>query len=97
MKTEIYAVFESTLENMNVLATMFRMLNKKTSMWSLKGFIPEPKDEDEELDNEELLDYTNFLDLLAVMVCNPLTMKRKQWPDYDKCLDYMEDMVERIA
>ena len=96
-KTEIYAVFDSTPKNMMVLATMFKTLNTSTSMWCLKGFNPQPADEDEEYDNEELLDFTDFLDLLSVMVCTRWTMKKREWADYEKRLDLMEDMVELIA
>lgn len=63
----------------------------------LRGFIENPEDEDEEYDNEELLDFTDFFDVISVMVCTRWTMKKRQWEDYEKRLDYMEDMVERIA
>lgn len=97
VKTEIYAVFESTQENMMVLAKMFMELNTKTAMWCLRNFNTQPADEDEEYDNEELIDFTDFLDIMSVMVCTPWTMKKRQWQDYEKRLDYMEDMVELIA
>ena len=96
-KTEIYAVFESTPKNMMVIATLFATLNTRTSMGWLKNFNPAPADEDEVWDNEELLDYVNFLDLLSVLVCNPCTMKKREWADYERRLDLMEDMVELIA
>ena len=95
-KTEIYAVFESTPKNMMVIATLFATLNTRTSMGWLKGFDPAPAGEDEYWDNMDLLEYMNFLDLLSVLVCNPCTMKKREWADYEKRLDYMEDMVELI-
>ena len=96
-KTEIYAVFESTPKNMMVIVTLFATLNTRTSMGWLKNFNTAPPDEDEEWDNEELLDYVNFLDILSVLVCTPWTMKKRQWADYERRLDLMEDMVELIA
>lgn len=97
VKTEIYAIFESTMPNMMTMAKMFCNLNTNTAMWCLKGFNPNPQDEDEEYDNEGILDYTDMLDLLAVMVCTPCTMKKREWADYEKRLDYMEDIVKLIA
>lgn len=96
-KTEIYAVFESTPKNMMIIAAMFATLNTRTAMGWLKNFNPAPADEDEYWDNKELLEYVNFLDLLSVLVCNQHTVKKRQWNDYERCLDYMEDVVELIA
>ncbi len=96
-KTEIYAIFDSTLKNMLLMAALFTELNTKTSMWCLQGFEPHPADEDEMWDNKYLLKYTDFYDLLSVMVCNQFTVRKRQWPDYEKRLDLMEEVVEQIA
>lgn len=96
-KTEIYAVFESTLNNMKVMAKMFRNMNTKTSMSCLKWFNPNPQDEDEQMDNEWVLESTDMLDLMDVMVCTPWTIKKREWSDYKKRLEYMEEMVELVA
>ena len=96
-KTEIYAVFDSSLKNMLIMATMFMVMNTKTSMWCLRGFEPCPADEDEMYDNEDMIEYTDMIDLLSVMVCNQQTVKKREWPDYDKRLDYMEETVRLIA
>ena len=97
VKTEIYAVFDSTPKNMMVMATMFRMLNTKSSMWCLENFNPQPKDEDEAYDNEELLNFLDILDIMEVMRCNQWTMKKRPRKDFELMLDYMEDMVDRIV
>ena len=96
-KTEIYAVFDSTPKNMMVIATLFKVLNTNTAMGCLRNFNPAPTDEDEVYDNEELLDFNDFLDIMAVLVCTQWTMKKREWADYEKRLDLMEDMVELIA
>ena len=96
-KTEVYAVFDSTMNNMMIITQMFMKLNTKTSMWCLKNFNENPEDVDEVLDNEVLLDYIEFLDLLSVLVCNQCTVKKREWSEYEKRLDYMEECVELIA
>ena len=96
-KTEVYAVFDSTLANMVVLATMFMILNTRTSMWCIRGFDESPLCKEDEEDNEDLIDFVDMDDLLSVMVCNKYTVKKRMWPDYEKRLDYMEDMVELIS
>jgi len=96
-KTEIYAVFDSTLSNMMLITAMFATLNTRTAMGCLSGFDPHPADEDEYCDNEMLLDYVNFLDLLSVLVCNQHTMKKREWADYERRLDFMEEVVDQIA
>lgn len=96
-KTEVYAVFDSTMNNMMIITQMFMKLNTKTSMWCLKNFNEKPEDVDDVLDNEELLDYIEFLDLLSVLVCNQWTVKKREWSEYEKRLDYMEECVELIA
>lgn len=96
-KTEVYAVFDSTMKNMMVMAQMFMTLNTKSSMWCMKGFIENPCDEDELMDDEDLIEYLDFVDLLTVLVCNQYTVKKRVWPEYDKRLDYMEECVELIA
>ena len=95
-KTEIYAVFDSTHENMMVLASMFIALNNRTSMCCLKNFIELPANEDDLCDNEDLINYLDLSDLLSVMICTAWTVKKHQWPDYEKRLDFMEECVERI-
>ena len=96
-KTEIYAVFESTLQNMKIIAAMFTVLNTKTAMWSLRGYIPMPKDEDEEMDNEDLLDFMDFDDILSVLKCNKWTVKKREWPSYEKRLDLMEECAQYLS
>ena len=96
-KTEIYAVFDSTPKNMMIIATLFTTLNTRTSMGWLKNFNPAPADEDEVWDNEDLLDYTDFLDILSVLICNQYTIKKRQWADYEKRLDLMEECVDYIV
>ncbi len=86
-KTEIYAKFDSTTENMNVLAAMFKELNTNTSS-GLKFFVPEEND---------VTDYYDIHDLLERMVCNQWTVKKRQWSDYEKRLDYMEECVTNIV
>lgn len=94
VKTEIYAIFDSTMRNMKILAGMFCTLNVATQMGCLKNYTQTHSNE--ELDNEWMFEYNDFFDLLAVMTCTPWTMKKRQWADYEKRLDFMEEMVELI-
>lgn len=96
-KTEIYAVFDSTMRNMLLMATLFVTLNTKTSMWCLRNYEPAPADEVEQWDNEDLIEFQDMSDLLSVMVCNTTTVKKREWPDFEKRLDFMEEVVSNIA
>ena len=88
VRTEIYAVFNSTEENMAKLLSMFKELNTNTAMGYLKNFDP---------DEDETWMFGDEEDILPYMVCNQNTVKKRVWSDYEKRLDYMEECVELIA
>ena len=87
-KTEVYAVFDCTEENMSTLVGMFNHLNTKTAMGPLYKFDPE---------EDELWWFGDDEDIIPRMVCNKYTMKKREWKDYEKMLDYMEECVDQIA
>lgn len=88
VKTEVYAVFDSTEKNMTAMVEMFLELNTKTAMSPLRNFDPE---------YDDLYYFIDFLDLMDYMVCNKYTVKKREWSDYEKRLDYMEDCFAKVA
>jgi hypothetical protein len=87
-KTEIYAVFDRTEKNMSTLISMFKELNTNTAMGGLKNFDPE---------EDEVWMYGEDEDIVPYMVCNDNTRKKRQWTDYEKMLDYMEECADQIV
>jgi len=95
-KTEVYAVFDVTHENMLKMYDMFKELNTPTSMKGLRCYL----DCEGILDMPEecsLKDWPELQDVLPYMMCNKDTRKKRQWKDYDRMLDFMEECATEIA
>ena len=93
-KTEIYAIFEPTPNNMLTMVKMFQTLNTRTSMGCLGKL---DTTEGPEYVYEELDFMLDEVNLEEVMVCNNQTAKKYAFKDYEKRLDFMEECVEQIS